>query len=59
MVGLYKDPKGELIFKKSSISIANMGGRLSSKSDESEETLALKKRIKELEEALKANKVLG
>ena len=54
MVGLYKDPKGEDIFRKSSIPSQTQS--VSSENYQSE-VVVLRRRIKELEDEVKEKKV--
>jgi hypothetical protein len=50
MVGVYKDPKGENIFKETSSSFSN-------KTVSSEEVVDLQKKVKELEDEIKKKDV--
>ena len=61
MVGLYKDPTGESIFSKSTLSgnynsslAANLTNMISKPGADDEQTATLKRRIEELEAKLEA-----
>lgn len=55
MVGLYKDPKGETIFERTSVANNSLG--VPSKSVKLSENENLRKRIKELEDEIKQKDV--
>lgn len=58
MVGLYKDPKGEDIFKKSSGVSESMGiAKIETESKYTENEVRLRKKIKSLEDEVKQKDV--
>ena len=57
MVGLYKDPKGDTIFKKSSAESPTIGVTSDKMNEYESQVINLKRRVKELEDEARTKEV--